>query len=90
MSSVPGSAEAAELRNIVDSTFAEFFDPHDHNWVRLRLLQARAWCANKWKSATSPDTNVPNASASLSDWDSLFASFLWDDASPSTIDAAIG
>jgi len=83
----PHSAESAELRALIDSTFADFSKPNDHNWRKLQFLQARAWKANQWdvaEDSSDSTSNRQDVNASLSDWDPLFASFLWDQASPET------
>jgi hypothetical protein len=80
----PNSPESATLRELIDSTFEEFSRPDDHNWKRLQCLRLRAWIANEWSSADASKYEKADRNVSLSDWDPLFASFLWDFASPST------
>ena len=77
----PHSAESAAMRDLIDSTFAEFSLSFDHNWKRLEHLRQKAWTANDWPIAETWKAEEVDADASLNDWDPLFASFVWDDRS---------
>lgn len=84
----PNSTESAELLELMENTFAEWSEDCDPNWRKLEGLRLKAWNANRRPSAEQVVMDSENLGASLSDWDPLFASLIWDDPSPPISDPA--
>lgn len=93
----PFSAESEGLLDLIDSTFSRFRRDDDVNWKRLEPLRVKAFSANgrgpplvgdsrggAYGEGESAAMEMPldAGNASLSDWDPLFASFIWDDPPP--------
>ncbi|OJJ38358.1 hypothetical protein ASPWEDRAFT_24299 [Aspergillus wentii DTO 134E9] len=75
----PSSAESESLRSLVQTCFSTFSaDSHPH-WTRLDALRSKAWAANQWISSREATVDDTVVDASLSDWDRLYASFIWND-----------
>lgn len=72
----PNTSESEGLRGLAESCFSTF-SADAPDWPRLDALRSKAWDSNRWSS--SQDSNALEGDESLSDWDPLFASFIWDD-----------
>ncbi|KAJ5404070.1 hypothetical protein N7509_003941 [Penicillium cosmopolitanum] len=76
----PLSAESTTIRVTVEACFSTLSTDLHYNLMRLSTLRSKAWATNQW----IPEESMASASvldASLSDWDPLFASLMWDDFS---------
>ncbi|KAJ9145340.1 hypothetical protein NKR23_g5431 [Pleurostoma richardsiae] len=75
-----GSLESSDLRSVVESCFSTFFKEADPIWEKLEALRSKAWTANVWHTPSQEDVDLGDVDLSLSDWDPLFASFIWHGA----------
>ncbi|KAJ8100179.1 hypothetical protein POJ06DRAFT_255641 [Lipomyces tetrasporus] len=76
----PNCTESVGLRGLMEKCFSIFSKTSHPSWEKLETLRWKAWAANRWVWGEQEDVGIPDADASLSDWDPLFASFVWDDA----------
>ncbi|KAE8380099.1 hypothetical protein BDV26DRAFT_147223 [Aspergillus bertholletiae] len=74
----PGSLESVGMRSVVETCFYTFSTDSHPDWTKLEALGAKAWAANGWICPFQRDLDTSGADTSLSDWDPLFASFIWE------------
>ncbi|UDD59466.1 hypothetical protein AFCA_006885 [Aspergillus flavus] len=74
----PGSVESVGMRSLVETCFFTFSSDSHPDWAKLEALGSKAWAANGWPCPFQQDLSSLGADASLSDWDPLFASFIWE------------
>lgn len=77
----PRSADTGAIRTTVDTRYSTLSTDRNSNWERLAALRSKAWAANEWALDEEPAVVPSGEDASLSDWDPLFASLVWDDLS---------
>ena len=77
----PRSADSDTIRTTVGTCYSTLSTDRNSNWERLAALRSKAWAANQWTLDEQPATAPYGEDASLSDWDPLFASLVWDDLS---------
>jgi hypothetical protein len=76
----PMSVDSDAIRTTVEACFSALSANSNANLAKLEMLRSKAWSSNEW----TIDPSFPLAAvvdASLSDWDPLFASLVWDDLS---------
>ncbi|KAE8162871.1 hypothetical protein BDV40DRAFT_150896 [Aspergillus tamarii] len=74
----PGSLESTGLRSLAETCFFTFSSDSHPDWAKLEALGSKAWAANGWTCPFQQDPDSLGVDASLSDWDPLFASFIWE------------
>lgn len=74
----PSSAESNEIRVTAEICFSTLSANLNPNLAILETLRSKAWSANEWPM-NERQPLVTGVDASLSDWDPLFASFVWED-----------
>ncbi|KAB8267791.1 fungal-specific transcription factor domain-containing protein [Aspergillus minisclerotigenes] len=74
----PGSVESVGMRSLVETCFFTFSSDSHPDWAKWEVLGSKAWAANGWPCPFQQDWGSLDADASLSDWDPLFASFIWE------------
>ena len=77
----PKSADSDAIRATVDTCYSTLSTDRHSNWEKLTALRSKAWIANQWALDEQPAVVPSGEDASLSDWDPLFASLVWDDLS---------
>lgn len=73
-------AESTPWLEFMESIFSRFYDASDRNWQRLQLLRSKALKANSLSEVDATLSDSPDMDCfSLSAWDPLFSSFVWDE-----------